>query len=71
MRPIKAMQSSYRQVDATGFQEMPTEMYKQWLKSIEQAKKQEAFRQEQEKCNEKWICLKNETNFNNQTQRIN
>jgi hypothetical protein len=42
----------------TGWQEMPREQYKQWLRSFEQEKQKERYRQEQEKMKAQIEALK-------------
>ncbi len=54
----QAMQAGYRQIEATGFQEMASEVYLRWLQSIEQEKKKDTFRQEQEKMQREIDLLK-------------
>lgn len=44
-----AMQAAYDKVDGLGYQDMPKEAYQKWLKSIDQAKKQQENKEVQER----------------------
>lgn len=54
-----AMQGAFERVDALGYQDMPKEAYQTWLKSLEQEKKKQEYKNLNEKMNRDIERLRN------------